>query len=989
MRRAAALWAAASCFAVTAMAAESGAPLLSSRPAWATTENDLGEVDPTLQLTHLTILLNRTPERQAAFDELLREQQDPQSPNFHHWLTPVQLGKQFGAPVQDVAALSTWLQSRGLRVDRVSNSRVRIEFSGSAASVSSAFRADLHAFMVDGDRRIAPAAPPRIPASLARSVATVLGLETVHMRPHYRLRGSQSAAGVPVQPEFSNCSGTSCSHYVTPADFASIYDVNSVYQRGINGAGQTIAILGRAKVYLPDIENFERLTGLAIKDPIITVPPNGIDPGPPQSTSSGANTFGDQGEATLDVTRATSVAPGATINLVISGNAATTSGLQIAAEYVVDSAVAPIMSISFGACESTAGSSSATFIENLFSQAAAEGVSVFVSSGDGGAAGCDKQSVAPPAAQFASPNVNCASGYATCVGGTEFSDTGNPNAYWSSNSSKLGSALGYIPEGAWNEPVNAAGNIQVAASGGGVSAFIATPTWQAGAGVPGMQGRYSPDVSFTASSHDGYFGCFAASGNPCVVGSNGGFRFSVFSGTSASAPSMAGIAALLNQQMGSGQGNLNPRLYALAKTPSNGVFHDITVATSGVFNCTPDTPSMCNNSMPSSTSLSGGLAGYTVGPGYDLVTGLGSVDVGNLLSQWAAALPGQLQLPASFTFPAQTVGTQSSTTVLNITNIGGTAVTVSSVTGTDLTDFPATTTCVTTLQPGAQCNVTVSFAPSTSGLLSQTITLTSNGIGSPQSFTVSGTGTTSSTTSNAPGPLSGLWWNPTESGWGIAFTQRRNIIFAAWYTYDLSGNPTWYVVPSCTLPSAGASGSCTGTVYQTGGPAFFGAAFDSSRVIARIVGSLTLSFQSSNVGTMSYAVSGVSRTLPITRQVFQSGTVPPSVDYTDLWWNPSESGWGMDITQQYGVMFLAWFVYDNSGTPVWYVAPDCVVAGAGCSGAAYATTGPPFGPSFDSARIHAFSVGNVSVTFGDANHGMLTYSINGVFGTKAITRQLF
>ena len=600
MKRIAVLLAAVGCLgAWAAVAAESAAPLLHARPAWATAENDLGELDPTLRLTHLTILLNRAPDRQAAFDALLRGQQDPQSPNFHRWLTPAQVGEQFGAPDEDLAAVSSWLRSQGLQVDRVANSRTRIEFSGFAADVSSAFRANLHAYLVDGDRRIAPAASPQVPASLSRSVSAVVGLETIRARPHYRLSAPHMADVGGTHPKLSSCSGATCTYYVAPADFATIYDVNPVYQQGISGAGQTIAILGRARVYLPDIENFQLRLGLPAKDPMITLAPNGIDPGQAQSTPpSDATTVADQVEATLDVTRAGSVAQGATINLVISANSATTSGLLIAAEYAIDSAIANIVSVSFGVCEHDAGPSYTAVLDNLYSQAAGEGISTFVSSGDGGIAGCDKQSDAPPAAQFASTNAHCSSGYVVCVGGTQFADSVNPGAYWrSTNSAGNASASGYIPEGAWNEPLKSDGSAKVAATGGGVSVFIPTPGWQTGTGVPGTQGRYTPDVSFMASSHDGYFGCSAASGAPCTL-ANGRYMFAVYSGTSASAPSMAGIAALLNQKMGSAQGNLNPRLYALAAAASNGVFHDVTVATSAVADCTPDVPSLCNNSMP-------------------------------------------------------------------------------------------------------------------------------------------------------------------------------------------------------------------------------------------------------------------------------------------------------------------------------------------------------------------------------------------------------
>jgi hypothetical protein len=235
--------------------------------AWATVENDLGEVEDSLPLSHLTVVLKRSPERQQAFEEFLRQQQDPASPNFHHWLTPVEVGERFGASAQSIDAVTSWLQAQGLQVDGVANSGVRIEFSGSAASVGGAFASRLHAFAVDGERLISPAGAPRIPTTLSEAVRSVHGLETLHERSDHRSSAVQTLMAPGEQQKVTSCSGGVCTHFIGPADFAAIYDVNSVYQQGIDGSGQTIAIIGRANVYLPDIENFQKLTGLAIKDP--------------------------------------------------------------------------------------------------------------------------------------------------------------------------------------------------------------------------------------------------------------------------------------------------------------------------------------------------------------------------------------------------------------------------------------------------------------------------------------------------------------------------------------------------------------------------------------------------------------------------------------------------------------------------------------------------------------------------------------------------
>jgi subtilase family serine protease len=612
--------------------------LTGHHPAWANPRNDAGSVPADLAMNSLTLVLARSPQTEQAYAQFLQDQQNPASPNYHHWLTPVEVGQRFGVSAHDIQAVTTWLQSHGLRVDSISNSRDRIIFSGRASAVSSAFGAEIHYFSVNGETRISVAADPQIPVALGKVVKSVSGLYTFKLHPQYQsktvhLPPLNMASDPEIVPEATISTGD---YVIFPADFAVIYDLNSV-PSGINGAGQTIAVVARSRVCAEDITNFDSLAGVTINLVPANgiVPPGGVDPGAAACTQV-TSPNPDQGEATLDVTRSGSIAQGANIALIISADTATEDGIQIDTQYVVDTnpVLAQIMNISFGGCESQAGASGVQYWDSLFKQAAAEGISVFVSSGDSAAAGCDTAFTTPPANQILSPNSVCSSSYATCVGGTEFADTANPTQYWSpTNGANFESAISYIPEGAWNEPLD--GTKPVAAgTGGGVSAFIATPTWQVGTGVPTARaGRYTPDVAFSASAHDGYFGCEAAEGGDCVV-TKGSFAFLEFSGTSAAAPDMAGIAALVNQKEGSAQGTLNPGLYNLAATPTNNVFNDVTVATSAVSNCVVTTPSMCNNSTAGTTGLTGGLSGYLVTAGYDEATGLGSINVANLLTNW-------------------------------------------------------------------------------------------------------------------------------------------------------------------------------------------------------------------------------------------------------------------------------------------------------------------------------------------------------------------
>ena len=612
-------------------------------PGWARAQNDLGRVPSDYQLEQVVMVLNQAPGVEAAYTQFLADQQNPKSPNYHHWLTPAETGARFGASQHDIDAVTGWLRSQGLTVDAVSNSRIRITFQGSAAAVANAFGSELHYFQVQDEKWISITGNPQIPAALKPAIRAISGLSTVRSAPQHTMklasaRTRANASGEGSVPEFN--AGTD--HFIVPADFATIYNLGSLY----NGHGQTIAIIGRSRVCAQDVSSFETLTGVTINGPNVVIPSGGIDPGNP--VCSTGSTGGDQQEATLDVTRSGSIAQGATIDLVISANNGS-DGVGVAAAYVADNAIAPIMSISFGGCEATFQQAGVTFWDSIFKQAAGEGISSFVSSGDSGAAGCDAAFSAPPAVQSASPNAICASSYATCVGGTEFNDTTTPSLYWSAtNGTDLGSALSYIPEGAWNEPENGS-TPQVAGTGGGVSGYVATPSWQTGTGVPSARsGRYTPDIAFSSSLHDGYVGCLVAAGATCIE-SGGSFPFVYFAGTSAAAPDMAGIAALLNQKSASAQGNLNPELYVLAATPALGVFNDVTVSSSGANPCAVTTPSMCNNSTPSPTGLTGGLSGYLVTAGYDEATGLGSINVGNLLTNWPSGgtTPSQVTLQTS------------------------------------------------------------------------------------------------------------------------------------------------------------------------------------------------------------------------------------------------------------------------------------------------------------------------------------------------------
>lgn len=705
-------------------------------PSWARAEHQTATAVDLSTPTHVSLVLRRDEAVEAAFEKVIADQQNPSSPLYHHWLTPQQVGDLYGPTQSDLDAITSWATSQGLALVSVQPNRVRIDFTGSLAVIANAFHTGFANFNLGERTQLSAISEPSIPLAFSSVIQAVHGLTGVHYEPQSKVSLHQMpAAGS--QPDVSLGSNGNA---ILPNDFAVIYDIASVYSGGNKGAtigsnAQHVAIIGRSRVSAADIANYETLAGLPSNQPNVVLA--GADPG--------SSNVADAQEATLDVDRVIGTAPGVQADLVISADAGTQDGIDIAIDYNINTLRDPIMTISFGSCEAENGQQNTAALNAAFQTAVAEGIATFISSGDNGAAGCDTSFVAAPASQVASINALCASGYVTCVGGTEFNDTANSSTYWSSTNSSSGneSALSYIPEGAWNEPIayNSSGvavGYQIAAGSGGESAYISKPSWQIGTGVPSGAFRYVPDVSFSAADHDGYLGCFAAGGGSCVATSSG-TPFVLFSGTSATAPAMAGIAALLNTKLGSAQGYFSPFLYSVAaSTP--GAFHDATVASSGVTNCTTATPSMCNNSTPGPSTLTGGLAGYELTTGYDEATGLGSLDVAKFLTAATAATASSFTLTASAATPSTIAPGATSSSNIALTSINGFAGSVALA-------------CSFALSSGGTAQT-----PPTCSFNLASVPLTANGTGSSvvtintQVATVCGV-----PVSQAPAPFSGIF----------------------------------------------------------------------------------------------------------------------------------------------------------------------------------------------------------------------------------------
>ncbi|WP_260705880.1 protease pro-enzyme activation domain-containing protein [Edaphobacter flagellatus] len=594
-------------------------------PARARLATDLGEAEANTALPLVTLYFNLTDAQQADLTQLLSDQQNPNSPQYHKWLTPQQFGARFGLSSSDMNKVKSWLQSKGLTVTSVAPSMNYVTVSGTVGQIESAFSTNIHAFSEDGVGHISNVTDPQLPIAIASLVAGVRGLNDFKPRAHSVVR-----------PMYTSPKGN---HYLAPGDFFTIYDVGPLLSQSINGSGITIAIVGQTDISTSDVATFRSLSGLPTNAPTIV-------------TATGYRTGivnSDVTEAQLDVEWSGAIAPNATIKFVTVG-ASSTASVVDALSYAVSTNAAPIISMSYGNCESAWGQSSINSINLILQQANAQGTTVIVASGDAGATDCDATGLASGGLAVDFPS---SSPFATAAGGTMFSgDVSNASAYWNSSNtsngtnSYAGSAKSYIPESPWNESSSSTGLTAGGSGGGGASAFFSKPSWQTGTGVPADSSRDVPDISLAAAaSHDGYIVCSQGS---CSNGfTNASGVFNIVGGTSAAAPSFAGMLALLEQKLGTGGlGNINPKLYGILNSQYyNNVFHDITSGNNSIA-CIQGTPN-CQN---------GGSIGFSAGQGYDQASGLGSLDVANLVQYWSLVTP-----------TAAVTTTQSSTTTLTAT----------------------------------------------------------------------------------------------------------------------------------------------------------------------------------------------------------------------------------------------------------------------------------------------------------------------------------
>ena len=620
---------------------------------------DRGAAPSSMATGRIMLLLARSGAQQQALTDYLADVQNPSSPSFHKWLTPAQFGAAFGISDSDLQTVEGWLQSQGFKVEKVPAARNVIQFSGTAGQVESAFHTSIHAFSVLGETHYANVSDPQIPAALAPVVAGVTPLNDFRPKPHVVKGGSghYDAATGTLQPDLTLFSGSTPLLFVDPADAATIYDtpntnLNLNFTSGTtyDGTGVNIGVVGVSDLTIADVQNY-RVAFLGETSGTVNLPTVIIDGDDPGLNGAGVETL-------LDNEVSGGIAPKAKVYYYAAADTDLTSGLYNAILRAIDDNAVAILSMSFGECEASLGTSGNSFLDEVAQQAAAQGISWVVSAGDGGSAGCDNFDTETQATGGLAVSGMASTPWTIAVGGTDFDVL--PTAFASyANATSSGTApyyrtaLKYIPENPWNDSttvdtaiannvryLNSQGQGNIVAGSGGMSNVYAKPSYQVSL-TPADSVRDLPDVSLFASNgfeQAMWLICSdnVTDGDPFQTYTNcqtsggalqSGTTFDGVGGTSASAPAFAGVLALVSQSQGGARlGQANSILYQLAKSKYSTVFHDVTVG---------------NNSVPCVTgSLNCGtnlfLTGYAAGTGYDLATGLGSVDVKQLIANWSS-----------------------------------------------------------------------------------------------------------------------------------------------------------------------------------------------------------------------------------------------------------------------------------------------------------------------------------------------------------------
>jgi trimeric autotransporter adhesin len=685
--------------------------LTGSVPLLAKAQYDRGEAAASTQLTHMRLVLTRTAEQDAALDTYLSQLQDKSSPNYHKWLTPTQFGELYGPASSDLSALVAWLESHGLKVEAISPGRTNISFAGTVGQVEGAFHTPIHSFAFGGQQFLSNTADPQIPTAITSVVKGIAHLSTFKARP-LGVRGrpgmSDPDSGVlaPIQSTSALASSpraqetvTSSSKYylyMVPGDAATIYNTpnttfNANYTSGTSytGSGVTIGIGGDAAIITTPVVNFRSLFLGDSTAPTIT----NVD---------GVTSTTDADEAYLDIEISGGIAPGAKVHYYPS------SDLYSGIDQAINENIVDIFSLSFGACELGYTTSDNLQIQSWWKQAAAQGIAVTVSSGDNGSAACDDPSSETKAEYGLQVNGLGSTAYNISVGGTDFAlSQSNFTTYAATSDSSTTyyrTAKSYIPETTWNDSTsvnttlslnvpytstsaniyagsggksNCATNTNTASTLGSCTTGWTKPSWQRGTGVPSDSVRDLPDISLMSGDGANYAAWLVCTNDTsngttanCAT-TNGSFYFYGFGGTSTASPAFAGVLALVQQSQGGGRlGQAAANLYNLYNNSSSAssIFHDITTGNISVPCDSTSTYGDCSKN----TAGNYYLTGYDTSAGYDLATGLGSVNVANLIANWSSGLGSN----------SATVTVTSASTAITTSNSLNVTVTVTGTAGT-------------------------------------------------------------------------------------------------------------------------------------------------------------------------------------------------------------------------------------------------------------------------------------------------------------------
>jgi len=635
---------------------------------YAKPEYDKGRLPSSAALESITLTFLPSAAQQQDLDYLLAAQHNPASPLYHQWITPAEYAARFGVSANDLQKISNWLTSQGFSIVSQSPAGNSITVRGTVNVVETAFQTEIHQYLVNGQLHFANATNPSLPQQLAAMVAGIQGLDNFFPQPKF-IPAVQSSTS----PLFT--SSESGSHFLSPSDFATIYNTTPFYSAGLHGESQTIAIVGQTSIYTNDIIAFRSAASL----PSLTYTSS------LSSTSTPYLSTYCVSSVTSNCTKvSTSDLPESDLDIELSGGVAYNANLLFvydpqssvfnAYEYAINNNLAPIISISYGECEDYVQSlgnvenkSEATTLQVYTKEGNSQGQTTIVASGDSGAAACDTSSTTTSAVDGLQVDIPADIPEVTAAGGTEFypdaaasctsgsCNGSTPSVYagtswWQgtpSSTDVLSSATGYIPEVVWNDnAVYVPQKAGFAGGGGGISQAFAKPSWQTTLTTPADTAsgtvttqRDVPDIAMNASAyHDAYLVCTqlfnssnVAQGTSCTNGfrngSNGGLT--AYGGTSTVAPSFAGILALMEQRNHTTYGNLNTELYSLAgnSTTYASAFHDVQPQSSGVLFGANNNNDPCTIGKQNCTT---GTMGYSTLVGYDLATGLGSVNGYNL-----------------------------------------------------------------------------------------------------------------------------------------------------------------------------------------------------------------------------------------------------------------------------------------------------------------------------------------------------------------------